>query len=283
MGFDGDLWLCCAGKFVKHIDLWDSVENQSYFSWEAFRNVLGQLGDLTRTPADLDTPSYMVLKKFSAYEIRRQAPNLLCSVNMPNALLLVYAALFLCALLRNCSFAATSVLDVRIQLRGAEANGASLGFGAEMFCDPQLLLMLRHLCVAIGLRYEPFVVAEVPLGVSNASEASSASATSGEVNPAKGGGGAFNALAGYIFGGNSRKERMAMTMPVFSDSTGQMQFVVRSSDEVCCLCYLSREPCPASSCSFVAACTSHICLDWLTLMPFKIKPIPCGYCVKVFE
>jgi len=63
---------CCAGKFVKHVDLWDSVEDQSYFSWEAFHNVLAQLGDLSRTPVDLDTPSYMVMKKLRAYEIRRQ-------------------------------------------------------------------------------------------------------------------------------------------------------------------------------------------------------------------
>ena len=31
-------------------------------------------------------------------------------------------------------------------------------------------------------------------------------------------------LAGYIFGKNDRQEKMAMTMPVFSDSSGQMQF-----------------------------------------------------------
>ena len=61
-----------AGKFVRHIDLWDSVENQNFFSWEAFCNVMGQLGDLTRTPAGLDSPSYMVMKKFKAYEVRRR-------------------------------------------------------------------------------------------------------------------------------------------------------------------------------------------------------------------
>ena len=31
-------------------------------------------------------------------------------------------------------------------------------------------------------------------------------------------------LAGYIFGKNDRQEKMAMTMPVFSDSSGRMQF-----------------------------------------------------------
>ena len=35
---------------------------------------------------------------------------------------------------------------------------------------------------------------------------------------------AFMSLAGFIFGKNDRKEKMAMTMPVFSDSSGRMQF-----------------------------------------------------------
>lgn len=76
--------LCGAGKFIKHIDLWDSVENQNYFSWEAFGNVLRQLGDLTRTPADLETPSYCVMKKLDAYEIRRLPPDPQCCVDPPH-------------------------------------------------------------------------------------------------------------------------------------------------------------------------------------------------------
>ena len=62
-----------AGKFNKHIDLWDAVNDQNYFSWEAFHHVLAQLGDLTRTPADLGTPSYMVMKKYKTHEIRRSS------------------------------------------------------------------------------------------------------------------------------------------------------------------------------------------------------------------
>ena len=108
-------------------------------------------------------------------------------------------------------------------------------------------------------RYEPFVVAEVDLSmprvdtqpqpdaapsVSNGrqpkgrtdSSASDRSSSGGgaesSVSPAAGGGGAFNALAGYIFGGNAARERMAMTTPVFTESRGSMQFVVRTSDDV---------------------------------------------------
>ena len=35
---------------------------------------------------------------------------------------------------------------------------------------------------------------------------------------------AFMTLAGYIFGKNDRQEKMAMTIPVMSDSSGRMQF-----------------------------------------------------------
>ena len=101
-------------------------------------------------------------------------------------------------------------------------------------------------------RYEPFVVAETALstprsqspsvaGTADASASRPAGETStrtdpsggaASVSPAAGGGGAFNALAGYIFGGNAARDRMAMTTPVFTDSGGSMQFVVRTSDDV---------------------------------------------------
>lgn len=106
-------------------------------------------------------------------------------------------------------------------------------------------------------RYEPFIVAEVPLSVPRADEASSSAsvgALAGPAAPAAAAGAAFNALAGYIFGGNSRKEKMAMTMPVFSDSTGRMQFVVRSSGEVCCPHHRTCHPCPADSFMHMAKC-----------------------------
>ncbi|KAK7253302.1 Heme-binding-like protein [Aureococcus anophagefferens] len=44
-------------------------------------------------------------------------------------------------------------------------------------------------------------------------------------NPKMAGAGAFQALAGYIFGGNGREEKMAMTTPVFTRG-GDMEFVL---------------------------------------------------------
>ena len=46
----------------------------------------------------------------------------------------------------------------------------------------------------------------------------------GGSSPAGSGTSAFMSLAGYIFGKNDRQEKMAMTMPVFSNSSGRMQF-----------------------------------------------------------
>ena len=74
-------------------------------------------------------------------------------------------------------------------------------------------------------RYAPFLVAETkmqsPSGMS-------------DVNPASvGGGSSFNQLAGYIFGNNMQKEKMEMTTPVFTDTSGNMQFVIGSKFKVC--------------------------------------------------
>lgn len=62
-----------AGKFNRHIDYWDSVKNQNYFSFEAFGHVLSQLGSLSHAPADLETPAYMVLRRRKDWEVRRCA------------------------------------------------------------------------------------------------------------------------------------------------------------------------------------------------------------------
>lgn len=57
------------GKINKHVDLWDSIDNQQYFSLEAFQQVLAQLLSLVATP-DLETVEYKVLKKWRNYEVR---------------------------------------------------------------------------------------------------------------------------------------------------------------------------------------------------------------------
>ncbi|KAK9843907.1 hypothetical protein WJX84_004693, partial [Apatococcus fuscideae] len=57
------------GKFNKHIDYWDAIKNQEFFSLEAFRHVLSQMLSMSKTP-DLDGPKFQIMKKMAAYEIR---------------------------------------------------------------------------------------------------------------------------------------------------------------------------------------------------------------------
>lgn len=64
----------------------------------------------------------------------------------------------------------------------------------------------------VRCRYAPFIVAE----------------TSIPGPPAGEGGSAFNTLAGYLFGKNKTEEKMSMTMPVFTDNGGKMQFVLKA-------------------------------------------------------
>lgn len=84
-------------------------------------------------------------------------------------------------------------------------------------------------------RYEPFLVAEAPLDPprpsgSDSADAADASSSGRSPDPAAGGGGAFNALAGYIFGkGNVENARLGMTTPVITNSGGAMQFMIAPS------------------------------------------------------
>ena len=73
---------------------------------------------------------------------------------------------------------------------------------------------------------------------------SSSSSESKTGSPAGEGGSAFNTLAGYLFGGNQQQKKMQMTMPVFTDSQGKMQFVLSSTKVSCRIA--------------VAAATTHV-------------------------
>lgn len=58
-------------QFSSHIDTWDSIRNQKFFSLEAFTHVLSQIFDFRRVPLGLQTPPYQLLQKRSEYEVRK--------------------------------------------------------------------------------------------------------------------------------------------------------------------------------------------------------------------
>ncbi|KAL2610866.1 hypothetical protein R1flu_022558 [Riccia fluitans] len=58
-----------TGKFNSHVDFWDSINNNDYFSIEGVQDVLRQL-QIYKTP-DLETPNYRVLKRTAVYEVRK--------------------------------------------------------------------------------------------------------------------------------------------------------------------------------------------------------------------
>lgn len=61
-----------TGKFLSHVDYWDSIKDNEYFSLEGVVDLVKQLR-YYKTP-DLETPKYMVLKRTSLYEIRNYEP-----------------------------------------------------------------------------------------------------------------------------------------------------------------------------------------------------------------
>ena len=50
------------------------MQQQRFFSLEAFFHMLSQLLDPKRTPLELETPPYLVLRKTAGYEVRRYQP-----------------------------------------------------------------------------------------------------------------------------------------------------------------------------------------------------------------
>ncbi|KAG0514963.1 hypothetical protein BDA96_10G238400 [Sorghum bicolor] len=59
-------------KFNSHVDLWDSIQNNEYFSSEGLLDVFKQLR-IYKTP-DIETPNYLILKRTAHYEVRSYAP-----------------------------------------------------------------------------------------------------------------------------------------------------------------------------------------------------------------
>ncbi|KAM7275932.1 hypothetical protein ACFE04_017798 [Oxalis oulophora] len=57
------------GKFCSHVDYWDSIKNNEYFSVEGLLDVLRQLR-IYKTP-DLETPKYQILRRTADYEVRK--------------------------------------------------------------------------------------------------------------------------------------------------------------------------------------------------------------------
>jgi hypothetical protein len=64
-------------RVAKHFDTWDAIDQQGFFlntkSPQGVVEVLRQIFDVTKQP-DLETPEYLVLRRYAEYEIRRYEP-----------------------------------------------------------------------------------------------------------------------------------------------------------------------------------------------------------------
>ncbi|KAA8523058.1 hypothetical protein F0562_009481 [Nyssa sinensis] len=61
-----------TNKFCSHVDYWDSIEKNDYFSVEGLWDVMKQLR-IYKTP-DLESPKYQILKRTAKYEVRKYTP-----------------------------------------------------------------------------------------------------------------------------------------------------------------------------------------------------------------
>ncbi|XP_050375387.1 uncharacterized protein LOC126792915 [Argentina anserina] len=71
-----------TGKFCSHVDFWDSIRNNDYFSVEGLLDVIKQiLLRIYKTP-DLETPKYEILKRTENYEVRKYSPFIVVEGNV---------------------------------------------------------------------------------------------------------------------------------------------------------------------------------------------------------
>ncbi|XP_004513575.1 uncharacterized protein [Cicer arietinum] len=67
------------GKFCSHVDFWDSIEKNDYFSFEGLLELFKQLR-IYKTP-ELESPKYQILKKTANYEVRQYDPFVVVETN----------------------------------------------------------------------------------------------------------------------------------------------------------------------------------------------------------
>ncbi|KAK9804190.1 hypothetical protein WJX72_000175 [[Myrmecia] bisecta] len=62
-----------TGKWNKHVDAWDAVEDNEFFSLEAFVFAFKQMAQVS-TPPNRFTPEFQIYKRYKDWEIRRYRP-----------------------------------------------------------------------------------------------------------------------------------------------------------------------------------------------------------------
>ncbi|XP_038695626.1 uncharacterized protein LOC119992886 [Tripterygium wilfordii] len=68
-----------TGKFCSHVDFWDSIKRNEYFSLEGLWDVFKQLR-IYKTP-ELESPKYQILKRTADYEVRRYSSFIVVETN----------------------------------------------------------------------------------------------------------------------------------------------------------------------------------------------------------
>merc|ERR1719199_2317968 len=74
-----------SGKFVSHVDTWDSIQNQEFLSSDAVKDLIAQILQVYSTP-ELETPAYLILKRMAAYEVREYPAMVIAEADMSMAI-----------------------------------------------------------------------------------------------------------------------------------------------------------------------------------------------------
>jgi hypothetical protein len=70
-----------TGKWNKHVDAWDAIQDNEFFSVEGFIFAFSQMFQLHKPPNRF-TPEFQIYKKYKNWEIRRYRPRLMAEVSL---------------------------------------------------------------------------------------------------------------------------------------------------------------------------------------------------------
>lgn len=70
-----------TGRFNSHIDIWDSIKDQKYFSREGLQELLSQSSEIYGNPS-APSPKYHILVKRKDYEVRKYESFVVAEINL---------------------------------------------------------------------------------------------------------------------------------------------------------------------------------------------------------
>ncbi|GAQ87111.1 hypothetical protein KFL_003320040 [Klebsormidium nitens] len=125
-----------TGRFNRHVDIWDSIQDNDYFSMEGLRDFLKQVSNLAQTPRGKQIP-FDILKRTAHYEIRRYPSFRVLEASSSRSIEDTSSLVELRKRVESRSDQGAPLLPLLSWVRGAEATAAVPSIPVEAVFAPE--------------------------------------------------------------------------------------------------------------------------------------------------